>query len=118
MPDLKPPPIETDQDWADREVYWRGKLHRLRFGAEPLSVQVERYRRTTIALTVVASVVAAMFLMIFSAFRRPEIAVIIIGILLAPMVGLAWIDFRALRGRFEAYEAERKKLAKSEPGSG
>ncbi len=108
-------PIETDQDWADREVYWQTKLRRLRFGAEPLRVQVERYRLVTVAMTVVASVMAMIFVFIFTAFRRPDIAGIIIGGFFLPIIGLAWLDFLSLQSRFGAYEAERKKKPKPIP---
>ena len=92
-------PTETDQDWADREVYWRTKLRRLRFGAEPLWEQVEKYRLVTIALTCVAGGMAALFLFLFTAFHRPDIAGIIIGLFFVPIIGLAWFDFNTLRAR-------------------
>jgi hypothetical protein len=102
-------PIETDQDWAERELYWRARLRRLRFGAEPLAVQVEKYRRVTIVLSAVSAGIALMFLMIFSAFRRPDIGLILVAILFVPMISLAWLDFRTLAGRVDEYERERTK---------
>jgi hypothetical protein len=102
-------PIETDQDWADRELYWRRKLRRIRFGVEPLAVQVEKYRKVTIVLSAVSAGIALMFLMIFSAFHRPDIGLILVTVLFAPMIGLAWFDFRTLAGRVAEYERERKK---------
>jgi hypothetical protein len=106
---MRHPSIETDQDWADRELYWRRKLRRLRFGVEPLAVQVEKYRKVTIVLSAVSAGIALMFLMIFSAFRRPDVGLILIAILIAPIIGLAWLDFRTLAGRVAGYELERKK---------
>ena len=102
-------PTETDPAWTDRELDLRSKLRRLRFGAEPLGVQVERYRLVTIALTCVAAGIATIFVFIFTAFHRPDIAGIIIGVFFVPIVGLAWFDFTTLRRRVEEYEAERKK---------
>jgi hypothetical protein len=102
-------PIETDQDWAERERYWRARLRRLRFGVEPLAVQVEKYRKVTIVLSAVSAGIALMFLMIFSAFRRPDIGLVLIVVLFVPMISLAWLDFRTLAGRVAEYERERKK---------
>ena len=102
-------PAETDRDWSERELYWRSRLRRLRFGVEPLPVQVERYRKVTIALSAVSAGVALMFLMIFSAFRRPDIGLILIAVLFVPMVSIAWLDFRKLAGRVDEYERERER---------
>ena len=102
-------PIETDQDWAEREVYWRGKLRRLRFGVEPLTVQLEKYRQVTIVLTCVCIGIALMSVMIFGAFRRPDIGIVVDLVLFVPIVGLAWLEYWSLAGRVAAYEAERKK---------
>src|ERR1700738_2537228 len=94
--------IETDQDWADRELYWQSKLRRLRFGVEPLPVQVEKYRKVTIVLTAVSACMAMMFLALFSAFRRPEIGLIIDVAFFVPIIGLAWLDFATLAARVGA----------------
>lgn len=102
-------PIETDQDWAERELYWRGKLRRLRFGVEPLAVQLEKYRRVTIVLSGVCGGIAFMFLAIFAAFRRPDIGAVVDLVLFVPIVGLAWREYLSLAARVAAYEAERKK---------
>jgi len=92
---------------TDRDLYWRKKLRRLRFGVEPFAVQLEKYRLVTLALSAVSAVVAALFLMIFAAFRRPDIGLIVDGLLIAPIVAIAWGDYRVLAGRVAAYEAER-----------
>jgi hypothetical protein len=102
-------PIETDKDWAERELYWRAKLRRLRFGVEPLAVQLEKYRRVTAMLSCVCAGIAAMFLAIFSAFHRPDVGAAVDLVLFVPIVGIAWLDYRALASRVAAYEAERKK---------
>jgi hypothetical protein len=102
------PPIDTDQDWAERELYWRRKLRRLRFGVEPLAVQLEKYRKVTIALSFVCAGIALLFLMIFTAFERPDIGAAVVLVLLAPIVGWAWLDYRKLAARVATYEAERK----------
>lgn len=103
--------IETEQDWAERELYWRGKLRRLRFGAEPLAVQLERYRKVTVVLSCVCGGMAAMFLAIFAAFRRPDVGAILDGLLFVPIVGLAWREYWTLARRLAAYESEKKVKA-------
>jgi hypothetical protein len=100
--------IDSEQDWASREAYWRGKLRRLRFGVEPLAVQLEKNRKVTIVLSCVCAVIALMFLAIFSAFRRPDVGAIVDAVILGPIVGLAWLDYRTLAARVAAYEAEKK----------
>jgi len=101
--------METDQDGVEREVYWRTKLRRLRFESEPLADQVAKYRRVTIVLTAVAGGVALLFLLIFTAFRRPDVALILDAILFAPIILVAWADFWRLARNVRAYELERKK---------
>ncbi|HWE37547.1 MAG TPA: hypothetical protein VG406_13340 [Isosphaeraceae bacterium] len=85
---------------------WARRLGRLRLGAEPLSVQLERYRRTTWALTIVCSIVAAMFFAIFTAFRRPDLGALFATILFAPVIALSWLDFARHRARALAYIRE------------
>ena len=92
-----------------RELYWRKRLRRLRFGAEPLAEQVAKYRRVTIVLSSVAGGVAVLFLMIFAAFHRPDIALILDAILFLPVVAFSWFDFLRLARGVRAYEAERAK---------
>ena len=101
--------IESDQDWADREMYWRYKLRRLQFHSEPLSEQVEKYRRVTVVLSGVVGGMALLFLLLFSAFGRPDIALLLDAILFAPMIGIAWFDVLKLSKNLKAYELERKK---------
>jgi hypothetical protein len=91
-----------------RELYWRKRLRRLRFGAEPLSEQVAKYRRVTVVLTAIVSVVALLFLLIFSAFRRPDVALVLDAVIFAPIVLLSWLDLRRLVRDVESYERERE----------
>ena len=55
---------------SSREAYWRRKLWRIRFGAEPVSEQVARQFRVTVALTVIPCGIGLIFLAIFAAFGR------------------------------------------------
>jgi hypothetical protein len=101
-------PTEPDLElrWRQREAWWRKKLGRLRLGVEPLAEQVTRYRRVTWALTVVPSILAIMFVALFTAFGRPDIGVVLCTIVLAPIVLFAWIDQVRLARRARRYLAE------------
>jgi hypothetical protein len=94
-------------DWPEREAWWRMKLRRLRLGAEPIEEQVARLRRVTIALTVIPIGIGLMFLAIFAAFGRPDVGGVVFGVLIVPVVGLAWIDQAVLQARASAYLRER-----------
>ena len=109
-------PIESGKVWSDRERYWRRKLRRLRFGVEPLAVQLEKHRKVTVALSCVCAGIALMFLMIFTAFGRPDVGAIVDLVLFVPILGLAWLDFRTLATRVAAYEAERQARVPADSG--
>lgn len=97
------------EDWAERERQWRRKLGRLRLGVEPLAEQLDRYRRVTIALTVVPGVIALMFLALFTAFDAPLLGLAVVGVVLAPIVLFAWLDYARLRRRVRDYEEDRRR---------
>jgi hypothetical protein len=97
---------DLDTQWRLREGRWRYQLGRLRLGVEPLGEQLVRYRRVTWALTVVPSLLALMFLTLFSVFGRPDIGLIFVAIVLAPIVLGAWIDYTLLAKRARRYLAE------------
>jgi hypothetical protein len=91
----------------EREVYWQSKLRRLRIGAEPLTVQVALYRKTTVVLTIVCAGLATVFLAIFASFRRPDIGLIVDLCVVVPIVSIAWLDQLILERRVTTYELER-----------
>lgn len=93
--------------WRDREREWARRLGRLRLGVEPLEVQLARYRRVTWFLTIVSGAIALMFLTLFSAFRRPDIGLVVSGLLFVPICLVSWLDYRGLKRRAAAYQAER-----------
>jgi hypothetical protein len=97
---------DLDTQWRLREGRWRYQLGRLRLGVEPLGEQLVRYRRVTWALTVVPSLLALMFLSLFGVFGRPDIGLIFVAIVLAPIVLGAWIDYTLLAKRARRYLAE------------
>lgn len=95
-------------DWSDRERYWRRKLGRIRLGAEPIAEQVAKYRRVTWALTLVPLGLWVFFVALFSAFRRPDVGLVLASVLMLPVVVVAWIDFGLLNWRVARYERERQ----------
>ncbi len=109
-------PIASGKDGAERERYWRRKLRRLRFGVEPLAVQLEKYRKVTVALSCVCAAIALMFVMIFTAFGRPDVGAIVDLVLFVPIVGLAWLDYLTLASRVAAYEAEHQARVPADSG--
>ena len=90
-----------------RQRDWQRRLPRLRLDAEPVPVQVERYRRTTLALMAVPGLIGLLFLGIFTAFGRPDVGAVVVGVLVVPIMALAWFDFARLRAGARAYLRER-----------
>lgn len=101
------PPDAVKKD--DREDYWKRRLGRLHLHAEPLAVQLARYRRVTWALTIVPGIIALMFLALFTAFSAPGIGLLVASILFVPLVSIAWLDYRRLSRAVADYERERIK---------
>jgi hypothetical protein len=99
----------VDQVWQARQRYWQRKLGRLRLGAEPLNEQLARYRRVTWMLTAVPLVIALMFFALFTAFRRPDIGLIVAALVLLPIVAIAWVDQGLLERRAANYLRERRE---------
>jgi hypothetical protein len=106
------PPASSKLDWPARERYWRWKLRRLRFNAEPLGDQVKKYRRATTVLTIVPAGIGLIFLGIFAAFRRPDVGLILSGVILVPIVAGAWLDYWRLARNVRAYERERSEAGR------
>ncbi len=96
-------PYDNDPEWDARLRSWRRKLGRLRLGVEPIDEQLARYRRVTLVLTVIPSLIAAMIVAIFTAFRRPDVGLILAAILFLPVVVVAWIDYALLHRRASGY---------------
>jgi membrane protein YdbS with pleckstrin-like domain len=109
-------PNETDPileaAWYVRQQYWRRKLGRLRLDAEPLEEQLARYHRVTWGLTVVPLVLALLFVILFTAFQRPDVGIALATILLLPVVVLAWIDYGLLKRRVARYRHELEEYRK------
>lgn len=90
-----------------REAYWRRRLGRIRFGAEPIEEQVSRQFRVTLALSVVLCVIGLMILSIFWAFKRPDVGTAVVGVLVLPVIVLAWLELAVLRARVSSYLGEQ-----------
>ncbi|MDE2506166.1 MAG: hypothetical protein KGM43_03035 [Planctomycetota bacterium] len=98
----------TSEDaWATRLVYWRKRMPRIRIDAEPVAEQLARYRRVTDVLTLVSIGVSILFVALFTAFRRPDIGLILAAILFGPVIAISRLDFRNLRRNVENFERER-----------
>jgi hypothetical protein len=105
--------MTSDADWEARQLYWRRKLGRLRLGAEPIEEQLERYRRVTVVLTVIAAALALVFVSLFTAFGRPDVGAVVAFVLFAPVVATAWVDHALLRRRAAGYLAELREYERS-----
>jgi hypothetical protein len=99
---------DPERQWRERQRYWAWKLGRLRLGVESLDVQLARYRRVTWALTLIPAVMGLFFVALFSAFGRPDIGLIVVAIILAPVVAIAWLDYARLTRNARRYQAERE----------
>ena len=102
-----------EDDGPGREAYWRRKLRRFRFGAEPIGEQLARQFRVTIALTAIPGGIGLMFLAIFGAFGRVDVGMVVVGVLVVPVVAFAWIDYAVSRARTSAYLEERAAREKT-----
>jgi hypothetical protein len=97
-----------DPDWDDRLAYWRRRLGRIRLGVEPVEDQLARYRRVTWMLTAVATLLALIFIALFSAFRRPDVGAWLALVLFGPVVAIAWVDHGLLTWRVGRYMKEAR----------
>ena len=103
------PEDDLESRWQASQNQWRRKLGRLRLGVEPIEEQLARYRGVTVVLTVVSSALGLMFLTLFSVFGRPDIGLIFDGIVLLPIIIVAWLDFALLASRARRYLEERDR---------
>ena len=110
--DAPDPSTTAQEDWQDRERYWRRTLGRIRLGAEPVEEQLRKYRRVTWMLTAVPLGLAAIFVALFSAFRRPDVGIVTALVLFLPVVALAWIDYGLLSRRVARYSSELRQYRK------
>jgi hypothetical protein len=98
---------ELETRWSVRERKWALWLGRLRLGVEPLEEQLTRLRRTTWALAIVPGIIALIVLTLFTVFGRPDIGLVVILILFAPMILFPWVGYARLKRRAALYLAER-----------
>src|SRR3954453_17673678 len=112
------PDADADAAWQDRERYWRRKLGRLRLGAEPVEDQLAKYRRGAWMLTAVPLAIGLMFVGLFTAFRRPDVGLVLVSVLLLPMVIIAWVDDGLLRLRAARYTREQNEFERRQANTG
>jgi hypothetical protein len=105
-------------EWLARERYWKNKLGRIRLGAEPVEQQLDKYRRVTWMLSVLPLGLGLFIVALFTAFRRPDVGVILAAILFVPVVSIAWLDFVRLRARVRAYLRELQEHQARQETSG
>ena len=105
---------ELETRWRLREQEWARKLGRLHLGVEPIEEQLARYRRATWGLTIVPGLIALAFLTLFTVFGRPDIGLVVIGILSVPIIMFSWVDYLRLKRRARAYLAERANFVARE----
>ena len=101
---------ELETRWSVRERKWAHRLGRLRLGVEPLEEQLTRLRRTTWVLSIVPGFIALIVLTLFTAFARPDIGLVVILILFAPMIVFPWVGYARLKRRTAAYHADRARF--------
>ncbi|MFO0953649.1 MAG: hypothetical protein U0835_21340 [Isosphaeraceae bacterium] len=106
------------EDWEARQRYWRRRLSRLRFGAEPLEAQVERYRRATWVLTAIPAAIAVFIITLFSLFGNLKVGAVLAAVLFLPIVATAWIDFARLNRGVQAYLRELQQFETRSPAEG
>lgn len=99
-----------EERWQERQRHWARKLGRLRLGVEPLEEQLSRYRRVTWTLTIVAGTIALMFLTLFSVFGRPDLGLVLAGLIFVPTGLGPWLGYRRLERRTAAYQTERAAM--------
>ncbi len=101
--DVSPPRLD---DWNARQAEWQRRLPRLRFGVEPIEEQLLRIRRATYVLSSVTCGIAVGIIALFSAFRRPDVGLILAGVMFVPILISAWVDDTRLHRRAAVYLRE------------
>jgi hypothetical protein len=101
---------QLEKRWRAREEDWARWLGRLQIGVEPIPEQLARYRRATWGLTIVPGIIALMFLTLFSVFGRPDIGLVVVGVLFVPIIVFSWVGYRRLERRALAYLADRSRF--------
>jgi hypothetical protein len=99
---------ELESRWSLRERIWAHRLGRLRLGVEPLEEQLTRLRRTTWALAIIPSFIGLFVQTLFTVFSRPDIGLVVVLILFAPMILSPWVGYARLKRRAAAYHADRR----------
>ena len=78
---------------------WRRRLGRIRLGAAPVEQQLEKYRRSTIALMIVLACIGTFLFVLFVCFRRPDIGLGVAAAVAVPAGLLSLLEYRKLARR-------------------
>ena len=97
---------ELDRSWKARSEFWARKLGRLRLGVEPIEDQLTRYRRVTWVLTAVPAFLSTFLFCLFAVFKRPDVGLVVAGMLFLPICSGAWLGYWGIRRRAGRYLAE------------
>jgi len=111
-------PADLAKSWPERQRLWARELGRLQIGVESIAEQVAKYRRVTVAITIVAGGIGAMILAIFLAFRAPKAGLIVSVGLLGPVIFSAWIGQWRSEARAAAYLREKALVEGASKPSG
>ncbi len=111
-------PADLAKNWPERQRLWARELGRLQIGVESISEQVAKYRRVTVAITIVAGGIGAMILAIFLAFRAPRAGLIVTAVLFGPMILSAWIGQWRSEARAAAYLREKAQVEEASKPAG
>jgi Flp pilus assembly protein TadB len=99
-------PDEVNKEMRTRRDEWQARLGRLRLGAEPIQEQVARQRRVTWALTLVMTMLGLLFFSLFTGFGRADIGAVLVGVLVGPILVIAWRDYHRMANRARTYLEE------------
>ncbi len=91
----------------EQEADWQRRLGRIRLGAEPLDEQLDRVRRVTWLLTFLLGLIGLGIVVLFTAFGKIGIGLIVVLVLLAPIIALAWREDLRLVRLVARYEREK-----------
>ncbi|WP_169981185.1 hypothetical protein [Tautonia rosea] len=98
----------SSPDWPARKRDWQRRLPRLRLEAEPIEEQIDRYRRATIALSVVTMMVAGMVLVLFTVFGAPWFGLLVSLVPAGTVISAAWRSHQQLRSGARKYLLDRE----------
>ena len=111
-------PVSSHEPTSDAGLSRKEAEARLRkLGAPP-----ETSSRSTSSIiagnvfTLFNAIIAVFFVSLFSVFGRPDIGLILAGVLLGPVIAFAWIDYAILARNARRYQEEERRSQATGPG--